>query len=292
MIPAMKIGAVFPQTEFGSDPVAIKDYAQTVEGLGLAHVLAYDHVLGANPSRPGGWSGPYTHHDPFHEPFVLFSFMAALTTHLNFVTGVLILPQRQTALVAKQAAELDVLSQGRLRLGIGIGWNAVEYQALGENFHNRGQRSEEQIAVLRMLWTQPLVTFSGRWHTIQDAGINPLPLQQPIPIWIGGYADAVLERAARLADGWLPGFRTAEEAVATLDRLDSLLEAAGRSRAGFGLEPRLSYGDGDAARWARTAQGWQKVGATHLSLNTMGAGLRTPAEHISALTRMASALGI
>lgn len=292
----MKIGAVFPQTEFCSDlaatPAAIKDYAQTIEGIGLTHVLAYDHVLGANPNRPGGWNGPYTYRDPFHEPFVLFSFIAALTPHLEFITGILILPQRQTALVAKQAAELDVLSGGRLRLGIGTGWNAVEYEALGERFDNRGKRSEEQIAVLRQLWTQSLVTFNGRWHTIHDAGINPLPVQRPIPIWLGGHVDSVLERAARIGDGWLPGYRTAQEASAALERLDEYLAAAGRSRANFGLEPRLGYGDGDEKRWADTAQGWRQAGATHLSLNTMGCGFTTPAEHLTALSRMAVVVGV
>lgn len=291
----MKIGAVFPQTEFCSIPAdlpaAVKDYAQAVEGMGLSHVLAYDHVLSASPNRPGGFSGPYTDRHPFHEVFTLFTYMAALTTHLEFVTGILILPQRQTALVAKQAAALDLLSAGRLRLGIGTGWNQVEYEALGENFHDRGRRSEEQIAVLRLLWTQPLVTFNGRWHTITNAGLNPLPVQQPIPIWLGGYVDAVLQRAARLADGWMPGFRTAQEAAPTLERLDALLAAAGRSRESFGLEPRLHYGDGDAARWVATAQGWRDAGATHLSINTMGSGFTTPAEHMSALSRVVQAIG-
>ena len=178
----MKIGVVFPQTEFGSDPLAIRDYAQLAEGLGYTHILAYDHILGANPERPGGWQGPYTHRDTFQEPFVLFSYLAAHTQYIGFATGIIILPQRQTALVAKQAATLDVLSQGRLRLGVGLGWNAVEYQALNQEFHTRGRKIEEQIEVLRLLWTQPLVTYQGRWHSITDAGINPLPIQRPIPI--------------------------------------------------------------------------------------------------------------
>jgi probable F420-dependent oxidoreductase len=182
----MKIGAVYPQTEYGNDPVAIRDYAQTAEGLGFSHVVAYDHILGANPNRPGGWQGPYTYQSAFQEPFVLFSFMAAATHTLEFTPGIIILPQRQTALVAKQAATLDVLSGGRLRLGVGLGWNEVEYISLGEDFHTRGQRIEEQLLLLRQLWTQPLVEFSGSWHTIPDAGINPLPVQRPIPIWFGG----------------------------------------------------------------------------------------------------------
>ncbi|MBX7251491.1 MAG: LLM class F420-dependent oxidoreductase, partial [Candidatus Promineofilum sp.] len=201
----MHIGLVYPQTEYPADPAAVRDYAQTAEALGFSHILAYDHVLGANPDRPGGWTGPYTYQTPFMEPFVLFSHMAAVTTHLGFATGILILPQRETALVAKQAATLDVLCGGRLRLGIGTGWNEVEYVALGQDFHTRGRRQEEQIEVLRALWTQELVTFKGRWHDIPDAGLNPLPVQRPIPLWFGGHADVVLRRLARLGDGWMPG---------------------------------------------------------------------------------------
>src|SRR4029453_17668221 len=198
----MNIGVVFPQVEIGQDPAVVRDYAQTVEGLGYTPLLVFDHLPGANPERPGGWKGPYTYRHLFHEPFVLFGYLAAVTERVELVTGILILPQRQTALVAKQAAVVDVLSRGRLRLGIGIGWNFVEYEALGENFKNRGRRSEEQIEVLRALWTKELVTFTGRWHKITDAGINPLPVQRPIPIWLGGGAEQVLRRIARLGDGW------------------------------------------------------------------------------------------
>src|SRR5438477_2827682 len=176
----MRIGVVFPQTEIGSDPSAIKDYAQTAEALGFRDILAYDHVIGANPASRPGWRAPYSHLDMFHEPFVLFAYLAGLTKKVEFVTGIIILPQRQTVLVAKQAAALDVLSGGRLRLGVGLGWNAVEYQALGQDFHKRGKIIEEQVAVLRELWTEPLVNFAGQWHTIPDAGLNPLPIQSPI----------------------------------------------------------------------------------------------------------------
>ena len=179
----MKIGLVFPQTEYGNDPAALGDYAQTAEALGYSHLLAYDHVLGANPDRPGGFSGPYTYRTPFLEPFVLFAYMAGLTRNLEFCTAILILPQRQTALVAKQAATLDRLCHGRLRLGVGLGWNPVEYHALGKDFHTRGRRFEEQVELLRRLWTEPLVTFEGRWERVDDAGLNPLPVQQPIPLW-------------------------------------------------------------------------------------------------------------
>jgi probable F420-dependent oxidoreductase len=289
---SMKIGVVFPQTEFGTDPAALRVYAQTVEDLGYTHVLAYDHVLGANPDRPGGWAGPYTYRHPFHEPFTLFSYMAAVTQELSFVTGIIILPQRQTALVAKQAATLDVLCGGRFRLGVGIGWNPVEYEALNQDFRSRGKRLEEQVELLRALWTQPLVTYEGRWHQISDAGLNPLPVQQPIPIWFGGHADAVLERIARLGDGWLPMYRLAEDAKPALDKLDLYLANVGRSRADIGLEPRLGYGEGDPRQWENVIQGWQQVGATHLSINTMGCGFETPGEHIAALRRFAELIGV
>ena len=283
----MHIGLVYPQTEYPTDPAAVRDYAQTAEALGYTHVLAYDHVLGANPDRPGGWSGPYTHRDPFMEPFVLFTYMAAVTTKLGFIPGILILPQRETALVAKQAATLDVLCGGRLRLGVGTGWNEVEYVALSQEFSTRGRRQEEQLEVLQLLWTQELVTYQGRWHNIPDAGINPLPVQRPIPLWFGGHADVVLRRAARLGDGWLPGFRTAEVAREHLDRLDGYLAEAGRDRAAFGLEPRLHWGNGDLEALGRALEGWRAAGATHISLNTMGAGFRTAAEHLAAIRRFA-----
>src|SRR5918992_2832003 len=199
----MKVGVVFPQTEIGSDAPAIRDYAQAAEELGFRHVLAYDHVIGANPTSRPGWKPAYSHLDKFHEPFVLFGYLAGVTTKIELVTGIIILPQRQTVLVAKQSATLDILSGGRLRLGIGIGWNPVEYEALGENFKNRGRRSEEQIEVMRRLWTHELVSFEGKWHRITDAGLNPLPIQRPIPIWFGGYVDPVLRRIGRMADGWV-----------------------------------------------------------------------------------------
>lgn len=286
----MRIGVVFPQTEFSSDPAAVKDYVQTAEELGFTHVLAYDHVLGANPNRPGGWNGVYDYHDPFLEPFVLFSFMSAVTSQIEFITGILILPQRQTALVAKQAATLDRLCGGRFRLGVAVGWNEVEYTALDQDFSQRGRRLEEQADLLRKLWTQPLVTYKGKYHTIPDAGINPLPTQQPIPIWFGGHADVVLRRIARIGDGWLPNHRSPADAQPALDALDRYLAENDRSRADIGLEPRLHYADGNLDVLAQTSRAWQELGATHLSVNTIGAGLQTPQEHIHALRRIAQAL--
>ena len=286
----MRIGVVFPQTEFGSDPGAIREYAQTAEALGYTHILAYDHVIGANPDRPGGWRGPYTYQSAFHEPFVLYSFMAALTEKIEFVTGILILPQRETVLVAKQAAALDVLSNGRLRLGVGVGWNKVEYIALNQDFHTRGKRQEEQVELLRLLWTQELVSYLGRWHTIPEAGLNPLPVQRPIPIWFGGYNDTVLRRVAKMGDGWLPGHRTAADAEADLAKLDGYLAENGRSRQDIGLEARLQYKDNTLDSWNQTMADWQAAGATHISLNTMGAGLTKPDQHIAAIQEFAPLL--
>lgn len=286
----MKIGVVFPQIEFSSDPAAVRDYAQAAESLGYTHILAYDHILGANPDRPGGWNGPYTFKNPFLEPFILFSFMAGLTRSIEFTTGIIILPQRQTTLVAKQAATLDVLSSGRLRLGIGLGWNEVEYASLNENFHNRGRRIVEQVEVLRLLWTQPLVNFQGRYHTIPDAGLNPLPVQRPIPVWFGGHSAEQLERAARLADGWMPNYRSAADARPALDTLDRLLAQAGRLRSQFGLEPRLNYAKGDPQAWETSRREWQAAGATHLTIDTMNCGFTTPAAHIQAIQTFAKAM--
>ncbi|MCC7354724.1 MAG: LLM class F420-dependent oxidoreductase [Anaerolineae bacterium] len=286
----MKFGVVFPQTEIGPDPVAVRDYAQAAEGLGYRYLLAYEHVIGANPDRPGGWRGPYTHRSLFHEPFVLFGYLAGLTQKLELVTGVVILPQRQTVLVAKQAAAVDVLSGGRLRLGVGTGWNQVEYEALGENFHNRGRREEEQIKVLRALWQNELVTFKGKWHQIPDAGLNPLPVQRPIPIWLGGMAEVVLKRAARLADGWFPQFQPGPQAEEVVSRLRQYLREAGRDQATFGIDGRIPLGTDGPPEWVARARAWQALGATHLAVNTMGIGLKSPAAHIEAIRRFKEAI--
>lgn len=202
----MRIGVVFPQTEIGSDPAVLRSYAQRVEELGFTHILAYDHVVGADPRVHRGWRGPYDIDSTFHEPFVLFGYLAAITS-LELVTGVIILPQRQSVLVAKQAAEVDLLTGGRFRLGIGLGWNAVEYEALGETFTNRGKRSEEQVELMRRLWTERSVTFDGKYHTVTAAGLAPLPVQRPIPVWFGAASDRAFERAGRLGDGWFPSDR-------------------------------------------------------------------------------------
>ncbi len=290
VIPAMRFGVVFPQTEIGNDPAAIAAFARAAEDLGFAHVLVYDHVLGAVP-RGGEWLG-YTDEDPFHEIMVLLGFLAGVTTRIELTTGILILPQRQTALVAKQAAEIDVLSRGRLRFGIGVGWNSVEYEALGMDFHTRGARVEEQIQLLRALWTQETVSFTGRYHRIVQAGINPLPVQRPIPIWMGGESDAAMQRIARMGDGWILGgtLRTPHArhpqvpgGFATMvERLREHLKAAGRRPEAVGLERRIAYPAG-AAKWQSTAQEWQALGGTHFSLSTMNARFTAPDQHIEAM---------
>jgi probable F420-dependent oxidoreductase len=281
---AMQYGVVFPQTEFGNDPEAIKDYAQTAEELGYHYLLVYDHVLGAHPNRSPKLTGPYTYEHPFHEPMVLFGFLAAVTRQLELVTGILILPQRQTALVAKQTAEVDVLSRGRLRLGIGIGWNYVEYDALGAAFHTRGRRVEEQIEVLRKLWTQPLITHHTSQHRIDNAGINPLPIQRPIPIWFGGAAEPVLKRAARLGEGWMPAGRPPDDRVkAYIEQLQGYLEEAGRDRKKFGIDPWISIQGLNRDEWRRRVEAWRALGATHVAVDSMRAGFTSPQAHIDAI---------
>ncbi len=279
----MHLGVVFPQTEICTDPVNIRDYAQAAEAMGYEHLLAYDHVLGANPDSRPDWTG-YRHTDMFHEPLVLFSYLAGITHKIDFVSGIIILPQRQTVLVAKQAAALDVLSGGRLRLGIGIGWNPVEYEALGENFHNRGIRSEEQIDVLRHVWTYELVTYEGRWHKITDAGLNPLPVQRPIPLWFGGTSDTVMRRLAKIGDGWFPqGFGPDELGQENIEKLHTYIREAGRTPSEIGFEPRISVRHGDPDTWAEEAAAWKKLGATHLSVDTMGAGFSSLQNHIDVI---------
>ena len=281
----MKLGVVFPQTEIGNDPVAIRDYAQAAEQLGYNHLLVYDHVLGAHGDRfkDIGFRPPYSYETPFHEPFVLFGYLASATEKLELVTGILILPQRQTALVAKQAAAVDVLSGGRLRLGVGIGWNFTEYESLGENFRNRGRRAEEQIDLLRKLWTNELVDFEGKYHSLSQVGINPLPVQRPIPIWMGAMADAAVQRAARIADGWFPQFGPNADGEAAIERFRGYVRDAGRGPDDVGVEGRISLGRGSDEDRHSLLEGWKQLDASHVSFNTMGAGLTSPQDHVDAI---------
>jgi probable F420-dependent oxidoreductase len=284
----VRIGVVFPQTEIGADVGAVRAYVQRVEELGYRHVLAYDHVLGADTAVHRNWQGPYDLATTFHEPFVLFGYMAGLTS-LELVTGIIILPQRQTALVAKQAAEVDLLSRGRFRLGIGLGWNAVEYEALGQDFSTRGQRAEEQVELLRRLWTEPSVTFHGRFDQVTGAGLGPLPVQRPIPVWFGAQSERAYRRVGRLADGWFPQVPPGPK----LDQARSVVEQAaaeaGRDPASLGMEGRASWRD-DPGKLAEHAATWREAGATHLSVNTMGAGLRTVDDHLRVLETAAGIL--
>ena len=286
----MKLGAVFPQTEIGNDPGAIREYAQAAESLGYNHIIAFDHVLGANAESRPGWSGGYRHTDAFHEPFVLFGYLSGHTTTIELVTAVIILPQRQTTLVAKQAAAVDVLSGGRLRLGIGVGWNAVEYEALGEDFSNRGRRSEEQIDVMRKLWTNDLISYDGRWHKITDAGLNPLPIQQPIPVWFGGAAPQTLSRVATIGDGWFPLFQPDERGAELVDSMKRQAEAAGRDPGSIGIESWVSMRGLSESQWRERVETWRGLGATHMSVNTMNAGFDSPQSHIDAIRRFMEAV--
>jgi probable F420-dependent oxidoreductase len=256
--------------------------------LGYSHLVAFDHVLGADPTHRPGWRG-YTQRDMFHEPFVLFGYLAALT-HLELVPAVIILPQRQTALVAKQAAEVDVLTGGKLRLGVGVGWNPVEYEALGMNFQTRGRVVEEQVEVMRLLWSHETISYKGQFHTITEAGLNPLPVHRSIPVWMGGRVDALLRRTARLGDGWLPQGKPDHQMREVLERLRGYIVEAGRDPSAVGIEARVNASQGDLDEWIRQTDGWRALGATHISLNTMGVGFKSPQEHIAAIRRYKEAI--
>ena len=284
----MQIGVVFPQTEIGPDGGAVRSYGQRVEELGFRHVLAYDHVLGADRAVHRGWDRPYDSATTFHEPLVMFGFLAALTS-LELVTGIIILPQRQTALVAKQAAEVDLLSGGRLRLGVGLGWNYVEYEALGQDFATRGRRIEEQVALMRRLWTEPSLSHAGPFDRITGAGIAPLPVQRPVPVWFGAQSAPAYRRAGRLADGWFPQVQPGPELDQARAVVSQAATEAGRDPATLGMEGRITW-RGDAGELAGQAARWQDAGASHVSINTMGAGLATLDDHLAALAEAARAL--
>lgn len=285
----MRLGAVLPHHEIGTDPGAIRAYAQGLEQLGAVNLLVYDHVLGADRDRPGGFEGVYDKDVAFHEPFAFLGFVAAVTERLELVTAVLILPQRQTALVAKQAAEVAVLSGNRLRLGIGVGWNVVEYLALDEPFTNRGRRQEEQVELLRELWSHDAIDFDGRYHTVERAGINPRPTQ-PIPIWFGGSAPVVLERSARVGDGWMPLGTPNESSRHRISVIRGHREAAGRSMDGFVIQAQAQYAGGDPDRWRSHAQRWLELGATHLSVATHNAGPTDVDGHLARVTEWFAAV--
>jgi probable F420-dependent oxidoreductase len=289
----MQIGVTFPQTEIGSDPDLIVGFGRAAEESGFSFLMPYDHVIGADTSTRPDWRGPYTSRTPFHEVFVLFGFLAA-HTDLELVTGVLILPQRQAVLVAKQAAEVDVLTRGKLRLGVGIGWNDVEYQALGMDFRNRARRYEEQIEVMRLLWTHDVVTFEGRYHEIDAAGILPRPVQQPIPIWMGGGSTpAVLERIGRLADGWIANAGLSEDLDARVAAIRESAERVGRDPAEIGVQGiavlPLVDGKDDVDSFLRQVDAARERDLSHLVALTMNYG-RSPEQHVDAVRAAGEAL--
>jgi probable F420-dependent oxidoreductase len=286
----VNIGVVFPQTEIGADPGGVREFAHAVQELGYDHLLAYDHVLGADVSKRRDWPGPYTAEHEFHEIMVLFGFLAGVAPGLELVAGVLVLPQRQTALAAKQAAEVDILTGGRFRLGVGLGWNYVEFEALGEDFHDRGRRVEEQIEVMRRLWTEQVVDFEGRWHRIPEAGLNPLPVQRPIPIWIGGSAEVAVNRAARIADGFFPQRPLEGGWLSTMERFRGWVEEGGRDPDRVGVEWRIDVAQGTPDDWRAEADERKALGATHLSIQTMRGGLLGPDAQIGRIREAAEAL--
>ena len=263
----MQLNAMFPTRDIGSDPAKIRDWAQAAEDLGYEYIEVPDHVFGA--TARDGWTPLYNEKDPFHETFVTLGFLAAVTKRIRLSSGVLIAPQRQTGLIAKQAAEADLLSGGRLRLGIGVGWNHVEYEALGESWKTRGARQAEQVEVLRRLWSEDQVTFSGRFHALREVNIVPPPVQRPIPIWFGGISDAVVARAARVGDGWMPIMPPDEKAEQKLALLRGEMKKHGRETAKFGIEGWLRMNDADPQRWAAAADGWRKLGADMVMLYPM-----------------------
>jgi probable F420-dependent oxidoreductase len=285
----MEIGVVYPQTELRGDPGAVRRIGRVVEDLGFDHLEAYDHVLGAvHADRTPRLTGPYTEHDPFHDPFVMLAYLAGITERIGFATGVLVLPQRQTALVARQAADVDLLSGGRLRLGVGVGWNHVEYQALGQDFRTRGVRQEEQIELLRRLFTEPVVDFSGRVDRVDRAALVPKPVRS-IPIWLGGSGERAFERAARLADGFIFFGGGRDNAVPAWKRLRDRVQSVGRSVEDFGAD-YVALPDGGLDHLAAEVDAWRQAGGTHVSVVTMGLGLDSADAHIDYLAAVADAL--
>ena len=285
----MQLGAVLPHNEIGNDPGAIKAYLQGVEDLGMTHLLIYDHVMGADPNRPGGFKGPYDKDIAFHEPFTFFAFAAAVTTSIELVTTVLILPQRQTVLVAKQAAEVSLLSNNRLRLGVGTGWNKIEYQALNENFTNRGKRQSEQIELMRKLWSEDAFSFEGSYHTIDQASINPRPTAL-VPIWFGGSAPALLQRCALLGDGWMPLGGANDKSRALLEEIRGHRVAAGRTMDGFGVQAQAQFAGGSPERWRDHADKWREIGATHMAVATHNAGPTNVEGHLARIVQYRDAI--
>lgn len=287
---SFQIGAFFPTRDMPADPVTIRDWAQAAEAIGFDFIEVSDHVLGADREALPAFEGPYDVDDSFHETFVTLSYIAAVTERVGLASGVLILPQRQTALVAKQAAQVDIVSGGRLRLGIGVGWNPVEYEALGQNWHVRGRRQAEQIVLMNRLWTERSVTFKGEFDRVQHAGINPLPIQRPIPIWFGGGVDAVLRRAARYGQGWIPLGKPDTQTADQVERLRGYLRTEGRDPGTFGIEAWIRSSIGGPDIWRQALERWDTLGATHITFYTSGQGVGAVAQQIQALQQFRDAV--
>ena len=287
----MRIGVVFPQTELGGDVGAVRAYGEAMEPLGFTHLLAYDHVVGADPAVHRGWSGPYDVSTTFHEPFVMFGYLAAVT-RVELVTGIIILPQRQSVLVAKQAAEVDLLTGGRFRLGVGVGWNAVEYEALGKTFGDRGRRMDDQVRLLRRLWTETSITSEGADETVTGAGLAPLPVQRPIPVWFGGSSDPAYRRIGRLGDGWFPQVRPGPDLDHALEVIAAGASDAGRDPESIGMEGRVVWSPDDPDRFLRQVESWRAAGASHLTVDTMRRDLDGVDAHLAALARVAELTGL
>ena len=294
----MEIGVIFPQTEIEPDVVAIRDFAQAAQELGYSYFFIADHVLGADASAyDHPLFGMYNHETVVHESLTTMGYLAAVVPDMGLMSGILILPQRQTALVAKQAAEIDVLCGGKLRLGIGVGWNFVEYEALGMNFQDRGARSAEQIEVMRELWTKESVDFHGKWHDITHAGINPLPVQRPIPVWLGVGSplapippDVALRRVARIADGWCPNFSPDEAGYGLQAKVHNYMAEYGRDPSELGLDGRMGTAGSSPEDWAEKVEAWREMGASHLSIENRRAGLKTADDHIEMMRRFKDAV--
>lgn len=286
----VQIGAFFPTRDMPADPIAIRDWAQAAEAIGFDFLEVSDHVLGADRAALPGFQGPYDVNDAFHETFVTLSYLAGVTTRVGLASGVLILPQRQTALVAKQAAQVDIVCGGRLRLGIGVGWNPVEYAALGQDWHVRGQRQEEQIVLMQRLWTERTVTFEGKFDRIAHAGLNPLPIQRPIPLWFGGGVEPVLRRAAKYGQGWIPLGQPDDQTKGQLERLRGYLQAEGRTPQAFGIEAWIRSSIGGPDAWRQAAERWQELGASHLTFYTSGQGVGDVSQQIGAMQQFYAAV--
>ncbi len=294
----MQLGASLPVGDIGTGPAVVRDYAQTLEGMGFDYIQAPDHVLGGNPAGHQDKARVGTSVTAYHDPFVLFSFIAGCTRTIGFAPGVLILAQRQAVLVAKQAASLDELSGGRLRLGIGVGWNELEFTGLNENFRNRGKRSEEQVQVMQALWANDHVDFKGKYHTIDDSGINPRPKSGRVPVWFGGHVDATLERTAKWGDGWMPlAYPADDSALKAFDKLNGLITAAGRKHEDVGIEVWMSLGSDDPDQWRKDFSFWKKAGVTHVTAHTTYASGhhkriagKSSADHLAAIAKFQKAV--